>query len=305
MNLFDDEADSRPMGAAAAPASSGKDDVAGSSPASAAVAPISTHRVPGLGGLPPLLSPAGAGAPSANEEIAYHDAVRDLLAEAIEAAEAKAAATARAEEEKTKAAPVARAPRFTLDSDRKVEWLVRLMGELHAARARLRAQAKAIEHDLTRDLAHLADRFGIDLGAWLDSKITRGRGRPRKSQRTLAGTVGRALQPHGPIVRDRAAAARWAEAHEPDNSAPRWGEIRYVFDPRKLVADLRQTGEAADGVEYREKKDATYVAYRDVGGHEHRVGFAVLARELKGLPAPDDDEAIEPDEDESDGGDHA
>ncbi len=221
-------------------------------------------------------------------EMEYHDCVRELLAEVLADAEAKA----KAPEVQPDSGALAR-PRFALDTDRKVEWFVRLMGDLHAARARIRAQAKAIERDLTRDLAGLADRFAVPLEDWLDRKIRVGRGRPKKSVKTLEGDVGRGVQPHGPHVVNKAAATAWAEAHEEDNSAPVWGEIRYILDPKKFLADLKETGEVADGIEYREKKDGLYVAYRDQDGHKHRVSFPALGKQLAALRGFEDEDAIE------------
>jgi phage host-nuclease inhibitor protein Gam len=174
----------------------------------------------------------------------YYDFAADAM-QALEQAEADIAFEDEARERQV----------FHIQTREHLEWYVRLMTEIAAARAHVRAQADRMEAQLEGQLRYLARRFSPEAQPLVDELLAASKPKKR-SVDLFAGRIGYRTTPGAPTVADRAAATAWAEGLP---NADEFGTFAYRLDARKVIQRVKDTGEAIPGVEFREPRESFYV----------------------------------------------
>jgi hypothetical protein len=99
--------------------------------------------------------------------------------------------------------------RFTIDSERAADWLVKKLAEIDAEKERIRLFARARTAELDSDAARLNHLFGEQLRQWAEQEASR---RRRKSVSLPNGTLSFRTAPARLVVADLDAAADYATA---------------------------------------------------------------------------------------------
>lgn len=168
----------------------------------------------------------------------------------------------------TGAAPVA----TSFDDDATAERIIAKILDCEAQRARIAAQAEAMDRELANDIRGLAWRFGNPLEEWARRKL---RGKA-KSRKTLCGTVGFATAGARWSVEDAKAVEVWAlEQKDPET----FGRYGYTLDPAAVLAYAKATGEAIPGLKLHPEREDFYVK------GQQRVSIT-KAKSAPALPEP-------------------
>ena len=135
---------------------------------------------------------------------------------------------------------------FVVDTEEKVEWLLRRLACMESERSRVKAQAQAIVGGLDRDIKTLRERFEPDLRAFAQRRIERDGGR-RKSVELLQGTLAFRSVPQGLRVCDESEAQRYAATNSMEDAfVSRFNAAAY----REIaLGRLRGAGEILPGIE--------------------------------------------------------
>jgi phage host-nuclease inhibitor protein Gam len=142
---------------------------------------------------------------------------------------------------------------FCIDSDERAEWLLRKMGNLHAEKARVAAQAAEIVRQIDADLADLSFLYGAQLESYCRRKLAAS-GNRRRSVAFLQGTCAFRSVPAGLRVKDIAAALQFAQEALP--SVVRTVQSLDSGAYREAAIErLKATGEVLPGVETTPERD--------------------------------------------------
>lgn len=194
--------------------------------------------------VPPETGPAAAPQNLPARAATYYDFAADAM-QALEQAEADIAFEDEAREQ----------PVFHIQTREHLEWYVRLMTELAAARARVREQAERMEAQLEGQLRYLARRFAPEAQPVVDELLAQSKPKKR-SVDLFAGRIGYRTTAGAPTVADRAATTAWALEQE---DAEAFGKYAYNLDARKVIAHVKATAEPVPGVEFREPRESMYL----------------------------------------------
>lgn len=170
------------------------------------------------------------------------------------------------------ALPVAEAAPTSFDDDATAERIIAKILDREAQRARIAAQAEAMDRELANDIRGLAWRFGNPLEEWARRNI---RGKA-KSRKTLSGTVGFSTTGAQWSVEDARAVEVWAlEQKDPET----FGRYGYTLDPAAVLAYAKATGEAIPGLKLHPEREDFYVK------GQQRVSIT-KAKSAPALPEP-------------------
>lgn len=104
---------------------------------------------------------------------------------------------------------------FSVDSQEKLEWYLRKVGNLEAEKARVKAQAASILKGLDSDLASLQEHFGPQVEAFVMQELA-SRGGKTKTLKTLQGNCAFRTVPSRLVISDEEAAMREAAEYCPE-----------------------------------------------------------------------------------------
>jgi phage host-nuclease inhibitor protein Gam len=151
--------------------------------------------------------------------------------------------------------------RFDIDSDRRADWLLRILANNEAEKIRITAQAQEITAALDADSADLMFKYGAALETYCREKLA-AEGNKRKSVRFLQGTCAFRYQGAGVRIKDADAALRWAKENAPAMISTETMEKLDGDAFRKQAEEIRAAdGELLPGIEYSEGGDAFSLSF--------------------------------------------
>jgi phage host-nuclease inhibitor protein Gam len=151
--------------------------------------------------------------------------------------------------------------RFDIDSDRRADWLLRILANNAAEKIRVTQQAQDIAAALDADSDDLMFKYGAALEAFCREKLA-AEGNKRKSVRFLQGTCAFRYQPPAVRIKDAAAALVWAKENAPGLVTVEAVERLDGYAFRKQAEEIRTAdGELLPGIEYSEGGDTFSLSF--------------------------------------------
>ncbi|HUT76638.1 MAG TPA: host-nuclease inhibitor Gam family protein [Polyangia bacterium] len=148
---------------------------------------------------------------------------------------------------------------FRIDSEEKLDWLLRKMLQIDAAEEAVKANSKAEIESLRAQRATLKNRFNADVEQFLTERVyaksnLKKDGTPRKKTfQFLYGKAGLRAQAPGWVLEDKEAALAWARNHVP---AAVKTETAYSLDLDEYKATATASGEVLPGIVWKEGGDS-------------------------------------------------
>ena len=153
-------------------------------------------------------------------------------------------------------------PPFRIDTEQHANWLLRKLANLDAEKARVKAQAEAILHQLDTDREGLLYLYGSQLEAFTRQELEK-TGNRRKSLTLLQGTCSFRSVPARMSINDPAAALLHARENLPE-------AIKTVetLDRTAYVHRAETTGELLPGIEALPAREAFSLRFSGKDGTE-------------------------------------
>lgn len=142
---------------------------------------------------------------------------------------------------------------FHIDSDEKVNWLVKKIVGTYVVEERARRWSELELRRAARERDWLFRRFGTELEAWLQDRLKAERGR-RKSIALPGGTVGYRTDPPRLHVIDEMQLLRWCKRELPDAI-----KVSETILKTAVADHIRTTGEVVAGCELAGGAQRLYV----------------------------------------------
>lgn len=150
---------------------------------------------------------------------------------------------------------------FVIDSEERANWLLRKLGNIQAERRRIEAQYLKMLGALDKDEDALNARFGAQLEEWARGQL----GKRGKTVRLLQGEVQFRRLPERLRLTDRDRAKLHVAVTWPDLVATKTVETYDMAEAqRRMLEEVRQTGEVPDFAELTPAGDQMYIKFPDV-----------------------------------------
>ena len=154
--------------------------------------------------------------------------------------------------------------RFCIDSDEKVEWLLRKITEIDASYERVKANAEALLRAYKRDREWLLRRFGVELEDYCRKKL--GENPRSKTVRFLHGSVSFRTLPGRLKLTDPGAALEHLRGN--NELFERCVKVTETVRVSEYTAIAEETGELLPGLGHVGPREAVYVCGHRLGEEE-------------------------------------
>lgn len=146
---------------------------------------------------------------------------------------------------------------FTINSEARANWYLRLIGNIEAEQTRVKAQAEKRIQELDSDRKRLEYLYASRLEAWSRAELTKLGGK-RKTLTLLQGSIAFRTVPTTLRVTDRAAAQQWIQTNQPELMTT---TTTTSYDLKKYLDLAKKTGEALPGIEATEPHESVTIKF--------------------------------------------